>query len=230
MLRDSISGHPDLTCLWELYNPKIRYLQELRVRINKHVDREVLAIARAAYSFAQGFTLHGGQQDSAVYKDVLRKLIGKYPDLKVIFLTRKDAFAQACSYMRALKTKRWGLYHFRKDQVKSKDIKPMDFRGDLGRMLQFAEREFKARRKARKQLRDQESHTVFYEDMCDNFDETMAGVFEFLGVKPCTVTPRTIKQAAKPLSEMVVAYEETRNRFERRFGDKFGGRTTLDVV
>ena len=188
-----------------------------------------MPMAAAAFSIAQGFTIHGGQQHSGPFRRVLEKLDHKYPNMRVIYLTRRDAFAQAVSYIRAIKTKRWGLYNFRHDEVKSKDIKAMDFRKDMPRMMEFAKREFKARRKARRLLASHPSRTIFYEDMCENLINTMWNTFRFLGVDPLPVQPETIKQATAPLRKMIVAYDETRKRFERRLNNEFGVKT-LDTV
>jgi len=215
--------------LWELYHPNLKYLQELRELVGHNVRRDVVDIAKTAFSIAQGFTIHGGQQDSKLFPKTLQTLTALYPDLRVIYITRRDAFAQVMSRARAMRTNRWGLYHFRKDKVGKRDIKPMDFRSNINQLVQFAIREFKARQKARRLLANQPSRTVYYEDMCDNLVNTMWNTFRFLGVDWHPVKPETIKQAAKPLSKMVVAYEETRKRFERKLRNEIG-RTTLDVI
>jgi LPS sulfotransferase NodH len=207
----------------------MRYTHELRERTGHFVERKVIPMACAAFEIAQGFTVHGGQQHAAPFNRVLQKLVDKFPDLHVIYLTRRDAFAQAVSYIRALKTRRWGLYNFRHDKVKSQDIRPMDFRKDLNMMMHFARREFKARRKARRLLANQPSRTVIYEDLCENRVNAMWNTFRFLGVDWHPVEPETMKQAAAPLSRMVVAYDETRERFERRLNNEFGVKT-LDTI
>jgi hypothetical protein len=229
MLRTCISAHPELTCLWELYNGKMKYTHELRDRVGHYVQRKVRAMAKAAFEVAQGFTVHGGQQNHGPFRKVLDKLIDEYPDLRVLFLVRRDAFAQAVSYMRARRTKRWGLYHFRKDKVTNRDLKPMDFKGDMGQMVYFAKREFQARRNARRILADQLSRTVVYEDMCGNLVNEMFNTFRFLGKEYVPVKPETMKQAAAPLRKLVVNYDKTRQIFEKRLLDAIGT-TTLDVV
>jgi LPS sulfotransferase NodH len=50
---------------------------------------------------------------------------------------------------------------------------------------------------------------VYYEDLCNNFDQTICSIQEYLGVDYFKVTPsKFLKQETRPLREVIKNYEE----------------------
>lgn len=51
-------------------------------------------------------------------------------------------------------------------------------------------------------------HTLYYEDLVDQYDKTVGTAQTFLGLEPQSVTPTTRKQNSEPLRELIANYDE----------------------
>ena len=56
-----------------------------------------------------------------------------------------------------------------------------------------------------------EYKTVFYEDLCDQFDYTTSSIQRYLGLDYCRLEPaELIKQETRPISDILSNYEEVK--------------------
>jgi len=117
---------------------------------------------------------------------------------KFILLRRRDILAQLTSLIIATKTGYW------RDK---KSIQQVEL--NIAQLEYFINRQNKL-------YSDFESwgveyKTVFYEDLCDSFDETIKSIQDYLGLDYIKLEPASlIKQETRPIQEVISNYEDVK--------------------
>ena len=130
----------------------------------------------------------------------------KLPDLielldrpKVVVLHRRSIFEQYASLKLA---ERHGVWHVK---GRPRDVRPTWL--DPDDCLAFAARERRMWRENLDVLQGYPTHIVSYEQLTLRPAQTMAGVFDYLGVRPVRARSRYVKIDNKPLAQKLLNYD-----------------------
>jgi LPS sulfotransferase NodH len=135
----------------------------------------------------------------------------QWPDLHVLYLTRRDRLAQYASLLLAGQT---GVYHpydndplLRPEHRPCVTIDPQEFRQWVAqRDALFAQR--------RRRLAGLPAFEMDYETLTGAWDATMLHMQQFLGVAPRALEQGKRKQETRPLSETIANYAELESTLE----------------
>jgi hypothetical protein len=117
---------------------------------------------------------------------------------KFILLKRRDILGQLTSLMIATKTNCW------RDKKSTHQIEL-----NIAQLEWFIDREKKAH--AAFESSGVEYKTVFYEDLCENFDETVKSIQDYLDLDYIRLEPAPlIKQETRPIQEIISNYEDVK--------------------
>jgi trehalose 2-sulfotransferase len=124
-----------------------------------------------------------------------------FPDLRFVYVTRRDQLRQAVSFARATQTEEWASDH------PSRGVSPVFDRDQIDAMLTWIENDEAAWERWFAE-RGISPLRVEYEQMVDSVEQTVLGVLRFLEVRlpeDFTVGPPTIERQSDELSEQWVA-------------------------
>jgi LPS sulfotransferase NodH len=145
-----------------------------------------------------GAKAHWGQYEPAFGEADPRRL---FPNVRVIFITRRDHLRQAVSWVRALQTLHWAATD-RPRVERAAEFDPDHITRKLGRITR--EEGFWADLFERYGIAP---HNVVYEDLIADRRRTLREVLEFIGVEPpvdLPVDPVRLERQADQLSEQWV--------------------------
>jgi hypothetical protein len=184
LLRQSLNLHPDVMCKGELFNLTKRWSKVL-------VDTSTIV----NYGFrstkaANGFSLHYHHAQKP-YLDCVSKS-KKYPVIRII---RRNLLERYVSQKIAEIT---GVY--RSTVFVDASIK---IKIDLNDMLNNFHKI-----KTDLTFLPENYIDIFYEDLCSNYDFNMGIIFDFLKVPSCIVRPNLCKIESRPMSEVIINYDE----------------------
>jgi len=123
-------------------------------------------------------------------------------DVRIVWLSREDVALQALSYEMAVATNTWSV---RANQSNDSDLR---FTSHPEYLLEIAKTLLHIRTLTKGILAHRPSIGVTYEQLCDAPEIHFPRICEFMEVKPIVVTPQTQKTYKKPMSEIVVNYDE----------------------
>jgi hypothetical protein len=117
---------------------------------------------------------------------------------KFILLKRRNILGQLTSLMIATRTNCW------RDKKSTHQIEL-----NIAQLEWFIDREKKAH--AAFESSGVEYKTVFYEDLCENFDETVKSIQDYLDLDYIRLEPAPlIKQETRPIQEIISNYEDVK--------------------
>ena len=128
-------------------------------------------------------------------------------NLRIIHLKRKNLLGAYLSHERALRTNKW-VYRSREMPTNP----PMKV--DAGQCRTFFEKTREWERQCDILFRDHPKIELFYEQLSNNFRQTILSIQNFLGVNYENLTPATYKQARLPLSKDIRNYWELKEEFK----------------
>ena len=185
-LRMSLDNHPKLRWTGEFFKPEIKWpKEEEQIRSYVYDDTPFKTINDFDYV---GFVWH-----LCLNSDLPPSKIDKF-----ILLKRRNILLQMASLVIATKTGIW------------RDIKPTKkIELNIAQLEWFIERQEKCYRDFANW--GVKHKVVFYEDLCDSFEETMRSIQEYLELDYCRLEPaELIKQETRPLKKIISNYEEVK--------------------
>ena len=183
----------------ELFHPDFRRILSERWEVETTEDYiEQLLARKTGPNGVFGVKAHWGQYHPVFGDTDPRRLL---PNLKLIFMSRRDHLRQAVSWVRALQTLRWQSQHPERPQ-RAAEFDPEH----IARKLARIDREEDAWRTlfARCGI---EAHGILYEDLASDRSETLCEALAFIGVEPpatLQVAQPTLERQADALSEQWV--------------------------
>ena len=190
-LRMSLNNHPKIKLASEFfraddkYRTSPRYKEHFQIKdyiYNNTVDP---SIAKLHYI---GFVWH-----LTLSSDLSPSKIDKF-----ILLKRRDVLGQLTSLMIATKTSCW------RDKKSTHQVEL-----NIAQLEWFMHREKKAHHSF--ESSGVEYKTVFYEDLCDDFDGTVKSIQDYLGLEYVDIFPaRLKKQETRPIKDIISNYEEVK--------------------
>lgn len=171
LTRTGVAGAPN-----EFFHPD--YMRMLKQRWNVETTddyRRELLERKTSPNGVFGVKAHWGQYVPAFGEVDPRDL---FPDLRVVFMTRRDRLRQAVSWVRALQTLQWS------SRDREREDRPATFDAeDITRKLGRVERE----EEMWSALFDRyaiDAHKVVYEDLVGETQRVLGGLLDFIGVEP----------------------------------------------
>lgn len=200
LLRNSLNKHPDIFLHGEVLNHGWSH------SLPPGQPRVLAALRTVPGKLAVGATLHCFQPDRS-WRDwhtwePAWSGVAMDRDIRVVVLRRRDTLAQLCSDKIARELHNWG------DQRRHGERPTVRIDPEELRWYREATRLHYAHRLA--QIGERETLTVWYEDLCDRWSETVAGVQEFLGVPHVELKQATVKNETRPLSEVIENWDEVK--------------------
>lgn len=217
LLATALNQHPQIRCRGELFHP-----EDLADNQFPGVTRQALSsrelIARALNSddvHAVGFRAiisHPNVSEQPQWADAW-DIFRTWAALRVIFLRRRDPLAQYASICIAQKT---GYFHPEpQNSVLVPENRPK-LHIDLEVLQQWIQERERLCALRRAQLEGKLSLEVKYEALTNDWSEQMQRIQNFLQVEPRPLAPVKRKQEQRPLSEVILNYEECRNEVAAR--------------
>ena len=140
-------------------------------------------------------------------------------DTRIILLTRRNLLSTLVSEEIALRTNQWLL---RPGEATGRGLSVSPFDLEPGYCHWYFDRLFSSRTWANAAFRGHPVLRLEYEtDLDGRFPETMARIFEFLGVAPAPVQPGIRKQRTKSLSKQVANFKTLRSHFKHTLYAEF---------
>tara|TARA_Y100000361_G_scaffold50603_1_gene44029 strand:- start:2805 stop:3443 length:639 start_codon:yes stop_codon:yes gene_type:complete len=185
-LRMSLDNHPKMRWAGEFFRNCIS--------ISKSYDRIKSYIYNGSYSTGiDDFDWVGFVWHLSLKSDLPLLNVDKF-----ILLKRRNVLDQFLSLMIAIKTQKWVM-----------TISQETIELNLAELEHFIEEQEKMYDDFKKW--GVEYKTVFYEDLCDQFDYTTSSIQRYLGLDYCRLEPaELIKQETRPISDILSNYEEVK--------------------
>jgi hypothetical protein len=197
LLRDCLEKHPEIKCHSECFN----------VRYTGIVDRSIAQWFQVIFDVPKpvvGFTLHHSHGIAGDYSGVRSLMKKRYPDFRVLRLSRNDLFAQYVSHEMARRKQKWTL---RKDEAEVPN--DVQFNVVIPKMFKYFTTTWNA---ALSDLNEvyvrQPILRISYEDLVNDLADVMGKVCEFLGIEPCKVQTDMAKQVTTPICKVVMNYRD----------------------
>ena len=190
-LRMSLNNHPKIKLASEFFRPDDKYRTSPKYKehfqIKDYVYNNTINPSIAKLNYV-GFVWH-----LTLNSDLPPSKIDKF-----ILLKRRDILGQLTSLMIATKTNCW------RDKKSTHQIEL-----NIAQLEWFIDREKKAH--AAFESSGVEYKTVFYEDLCENFDETLKSIQDYLDLDYIRLEPAPlIKQETRPIQEIISNYEDVK--------------------
>ncbi|MEZ5942933.1 MAG: NPCBM/NEW2 domain-containing protein [Planctomycetaceae bacterium] len=206
MLATALNAHPNLEVAGEILVRPVLF----GVGQDKELPDDELSIIDEAYEKLNGCIIHRKHTRAMQH-------IGKVPDLKVIFLTRKNWLAQLASEIRARQTNIWhfapdGANYLSNDGTSRLSHLQSPFTIPLCHCFEFLREQNQLELLALEHLSDCPLLPVTYEDLQAKWNVTLKGVLGFLELADVPLAPATLKQGI-PVRQAVANYEEIRRCF-----------------
>jgi len=198
MLRTALNNHPQIVCHSEMFNPDFIISEDYDVSASDHqILQEEIFKDYADSVDAVGFILHRSRARFGDWPDLWRKLQAD-KNIKIILLHRNNLLRRHLSHqvMRAKKTHKDVIQTFSAFEL-AKEFSAMQ-----QELVDFSER-FAA-------------HSILkisYEDMCNDYQETIGKVQNYLGLERRDIQPSISKNESMPLSEAISNYAKLKQKF-----------------
>jgi hypothetical protein len=154
---------------------------------------------------AVGFKMFIQQLRRDRYKPVLDWLL-KNRHIKILYLRRENLLAAYASRLKAAET---GIFGTKDTTAKSRVRIQLDFEKCV--------KEFTHRRNldswAFRQFKNFRTHSLMYEDLVKSREQAIKAILNFLEVPTVPLETKSIKLETRPLSEVIINFEELRERF-----------------
>ena len=185
-LRMSLNNHPKVRWTGEFFR-NCRSISKSYERIKSYIYNDLCSTIIDQYDYV-GFVWH-----LTLESDLDLSKIDEF-----ILLKRRNILEHLCSLLIATKTGRW------RDAKSNEKIEL-----NIAQLIFFIDRQ----NKAYKDFENLEVRykTVFYEDLCENFSQTIKSVQDYLGLEYFDVFPaRLKKQETRPVGDIISNYEEVK--------------------
>ena len=186
-LRMSLDNHPKMRWTGEFFRKNTKPVLKSYERIKSYIYNGLCSTIIDQYDYV-GFVWH-----LTLESDLDISKVDEF-----ILLKRRNILEHLCSLLIATKTGRWR-------DAKSKEKIELN----MAQLNFFIDRQNKA-------YKDFENlgaryKTVFYEDLCENFSQTIKSVQDYLGLEYFDVFPaRLKKQETRPVGDIISNYEEVK--------------------
>lgn len=193
MLKSTLEQHHSVQIKDEILNPHSTHMS------NQYSPKFVATRKgfEGPEEMAKGFIIHRIHQPDSIWKAFY-----KQPDIKIIYLARKDKLRQYLSLNLAMKRNTWQYYDNFTEATKIVfDIK--DFIHHTEWFKTNYNIKLAAFRKYKHRILE-----LYYEDLVDNFDNTYASVCNFLNVEHIELKPTTTKVDSRPIKDIIINYED----------------------
>tara|TARA_Y100000592_G_scaffold22371_1_gene34694 strand:+ start:677 stop:1330 length:654 start_codon:yes stop_codon:yes gene_type:complete len=190
-LRISLNNHPKMEFASEFFRPENKYRTlpkyKKHFQIKDYIYKNTIDPSIAKLNYV-GFVWH-----LTLSSDLPLSKIDKF-----ILLKRRNILGQLTSLMIATRTNCW------RDKKSTHQIEL-----NIAQLEWFIDREKKAH--AAFESSGVEYKTVFYEDLCENFDETVKSIQDYLDLDYIRLEPAPlIKQETRPIQEIISNYEDVK--------------------
>lgn len=198
MLRTALNNHSEIVCHSEMFNPDFIISEDHDLSdsddeiLTQHIFKQYSASVRAV-----GFILHRSRARFGDWPELWNKLENDR-DLKIIFLERKNLLRRHLSHevMRAKLNNR--------SMIQSFDPNVLE--------REFDELSYETEQYIEKFA----SHSIIrisYEDLCDQFSDTLGKVQTFLGLETQQIETLTEKNTFQPLAQAIKNYDDLKGHF-----------------
>ena len=208
----TLRSHPQIMGFGELFNDKRigynikgynNHLKKLDFLRRKDpidfLERHIFTSYRNDIK-AVGFKLFSQQLDNEHFKDVWAWLV-KNKDIKIVFLSRNNYLASLVSLLIASKTGKFGI----KDESERTNSRIMI---DHQKCVEEFQKMEIYQKDALKHFNNHEVLKVSYEEIVSDLDHIFYKFQRFLEVDPYEIRVNTIRQETRPLSEVIVNYNQ----------------------
>ena len=185
-LRMSLDNHPKVRWTGEFFR-NCKSTSKSYERIKSYIYNDLCSTIIDQYDYV-GFVWH-----LTLESDLDLSKVDEF-----ILLKRRNILEHLCSLLIATKTGRW------RDAKSNEKIEL-----NIAQLNFFIDRQNKA-------YKDFENlgvryKTVFYEDLCENFSQTIKSVQDYLGLEHFDIFPaRLKKQETRPVEDIISNYEEVK--------------------
>jgi hypothetical protein len=226
LLTTALMQHPDVLMLGELFHevPSERrgsHAFDWRgARTNYEPGEDALAfLERTVWSEqgkrAAGFKLFAEYVRGRGTERLFPRLRGQIPGLRVVHIVRDRLLDSWASREAAKRTGEWQSH-------KRSGRNDVRLRADPAAVERFFETYASANRWMAKLFAGGDYHRVSYDDLSGRFDDTMAGVFDFLDVPRTRIAPMIAKQRSATAAEQIENFADLRAHFRgTRFAKQF---------
>ncbi len=215
MLKTSLDMHPNVICSDEMFNPdyyKERYSYTGETPASDILKKYIFSPQNSSTK-AVGFCIQRTDAGFGGWSN-LWNLLQNIQDLYVISLTRDNGLRRYLSFkvmqQRILQRKSVQNYKNRKQDkflFSPLEIPPeellKDFKKQKKKIAEFEQR-----------FSHQPTLKISYEQLCDNYSESVETVQKFLGVDTIPLQPQTTKIESRLLSDSIKNYGELKESFE----------------
>ena len=185
-LRMSLDNHPKVRWGGELFRPEVKWPKE-EEEIRSYIYDDVSFENINSFNYI-GFVWHLCLESDLSTSDVD----------KFILLKRRNSLLQMASLLIASETGNW------RDTKATEKIKL-----NITQLEWFIERQENYYKNF--ESWQVEHKVVFYEDLCNSFEETIRSIQEYLELDYCRLEPaKLIKQETRPLQKIISNYEEVK--------------------
>lgn len=221
----TLDGHPNVSFGKEPFNVRVAVLDDslkyprlatmLRDADPARFLEAILLRERAMNLHVVGFKLMTQHLTHAPFRDTLRELLIDR-DVAFISLRRRDKLATFVSFQRALQTNQW-IARSGDGQQRPITLDPEECETFFRRSRESDELhdEILSEREPTSNL------SLTYEDMVDDFDQTIAGVQDFLKVESTPLAPRLVRQRQLPVATSIANYAELATHFSGTEWERF---------
>lgn len=189
MIQSALDSHPDIRCLDELFNYEM---------FPHHQRMDPRIIIDNAYYYdgvAAGWRLLHDQPNDAKNHRLVRDILNMMPDLKVVFVERRNLLHQFASQVVAEHTKQWAIRTPQKRNLNLPKIKVTVKQFD-----EFCKMRVEKLCENHREFEEFESVTVCYED---SMKQNLLRIQDFLDVDCRDLVPMTHKQETRPIEEVI---------------------------
>jgi LPS sulfotransferase NodH len=218
LLSTGLDQHPQVRCFGELFHPvdneranvhalkidgqKVSFDPQ-KVDAIKFLEQNVFS-AHNNDRTTVGFKLFGDYAKGPGSENLFRRLRDEIPNIHIIHIFRRNYLEVLASLETAMATEQWVIFSGTNDNVKIADpirIEPdsaLRFFTKMREMDLFYETYFNGG----------QYFKVAYEELDQDYQYAMAICYEFFGLPPNKVMPRTLKQRSASLRDRIANYDE----------------------
>lgn len=211
MLASVLSQHPDVKMLGELFHPSADERRAAARGREVYDDvgdgaaylRRVFDRGTWDWPLAMGFKLFYHHARRGTARSIWATLESESA-LRILHVRRRDVLGAFVSREVARKTGQWMLLEGDRPAPPAGP-----FVADPGDFLVFAREISSARRELRRRIDARRVLELSYEDdLCRGFARTRVRICEHLGLDDCELSPLTLRQSRRALSEQIVNFAE----------------------
>lgn len=215
LLATSLDAAPELRCLGELFHEQDLHDNQLS-GLDRH-RANAAAIVERAFSPEEGGVRAAGFRALISHPPPSRpawanlwQCLARVGGLRVIYLQRRDRLAQYASLLVAEET---GVFHPSPEQPAPAERPRVQV--DPARFVRWLAETDAQRAACERALRHRPALFLSYEELADAWRQSVTAVQRFLGVPRRELPQRKHKLETRPLSEVVVNYDQARALCDR---------------